>query len=437
MYFWSHDGYLNALNTEGEVIWRYETEDSMEYFPAVGPDKTVYFGAKNGYFYALNPEGELKWKFQTGDEIWSTPAITEDGTIYFGSKDNYLYALTSEGKLKWKYKTGDDIRWSKPLIAHDGTVIIGSWDGYLYGLTSKGKLRYRYKASAGIDFSPALIDSTIYFSSGSMLYALKVSTIERYADTDSIITDELIPQAPVVTGGAGLARVADARTPEVNTWTFGTSFAGDRHGADHMNDWNITTWENAVFRIFASWIPLDKLEINAAAGLGYTYLADTGALEPALGLWDGEIGARYEFLRKPQASVAAGARTFIPLRDLAFGGPRFGGAADLLASLSSRDIEGLRMHANLGTEYLENVSLTWGLGIEYHLAILNPYLEFTGEVASGGAPIRVTPGLRILTDFGLSAYYTADFGLNLAARSIDLRGRDYVDQVSAGIAFSY
>ncbi|MBN2378373.1 PQQ-like beta-propeller repeat protein [candidate division WOR-3 bacterium] len=436
LYFGSHDGFLYALTSDGELKWRYETEDTIRTFLQITPEGILYFGSDDGYLYALSTEGELKWRYQTGGKVWSTPAVDSDGAIYFGSWDDYLYALTPQGKLKWRYQTGDAIQ-SNPAIAPDGNIYFGSWDDYLYALTPKGKLKWRYKASAGISYDPILYDSTVYFVSDTLLYSINVTTLDSVASTIETEPVAEIISAPVVSGGAGLARVLDSRTPKRNTWTTGLSFAGDRHGADHMNDWTITTWENAVFRAFSSWVPFDKLEVIAAAGMGYTYLADTGDLEPVVGLWDAEIGAKYEFFRNPLASLGTDARVFIPLRSISFGGPRLGGSVKMLASITSSEIEGLSAYANLGGEYLETTALTWGIGLDYRYRILNPYVEFTGEISPDVTPVRVTPGLRFVTGFGLSIFYAADFGINLAARTVDLRGRDYVDQVSAGIALTF
>ncbi|MBD3286431.1 PQQ-binding-like beta-propeller repeat protein [candidate division WOR-3 bacterium] len=475
IYYGAHHSYLFSLSPDGEFEWNYKVGDNAR-IPAIDNNGNVYFGSLDSYLYSLTSEGKFRWRYKTEDEIWAQPIIDSNGSVYFGSLDGYFYALTSRGKLKWRYKASDPIdyrarfnpegniifadyyciysltsngrlNWkleheadigARIEVGPDGSVYFGSSDDYLYALTPHGLESWRFKAVGGNVECPKLdSNGTIYFTSDSLLYAIELEAVEPVA---SLHKDEYqsVPElAPVVTGGSGLTRIRDARTPEVNTWTIGTSFAGDLQGANHMNDWAITTWENAVFRAFVAWVPFEKLEVNAAAGIGYTYLADTGDLEKTVGLWDGEIGAAYEFTRSPGINLGTNARVFIPLRDSAFGGPRLGGSLKLLTSIPFKKLQGLNLHANLGTEYLEDIGLTWGIGVEYHLAILNPYLEFTGEVSADGSPIRVTPGFRIITDFGLSAYYAADFGLNLAARSIDLRGRDYVDQISSGIAFSY
>ena len=42
--------------------------------------------------------GDIKWKYETDNQIYSSPAIGSDGTVYVGSYDDYLYAIyTDEG----------------------------------------------------------------------------------------------------------------------------------------------------------------------------------------------------------------------------------------------------------------------------------------------------------------------------------------------------
>jgi hypothetical protein len=101
--------------------------------PAIGVDGTIYVGSANNYIYALNPDGTLKWRYQTEYWVGCTPAIGADGTIYIGSADGYIYALNPDGTLKWRYQTGH-LREFHSAIGADGTVYIGSTDNYLYAI---------------------------------------------------------------------------------------------------------------------------------------------------------------------------------------------------------------------------------------------------------------------------------------------------------------
>ncbi|MDD5688935.1 MAG: PQQ-binding-like beta-propeller repeat protein, partial [Caldisericia bacterium] len=98
-YVWTDDDYLYALNPDGTLKWKFETEgDGMHGIyssPAIGSDGTIYVGTDDDYLYALNPDGTLKWKFKANNAISSSPAISSDGTIYVGvdEGDAFLYAI--------------------------------------------------------------------------------------------------------------------------------------------------------------------------------------------------------------------------------------------------------------------------------------------------------------------------------------------------------
>lgn len=241
-----------------------------------------------------------------------------------------------------------------------------------------------------------------------------------------------VQAAPVVSGGDGLLRIIDARNQGLYSWTAGLSFAGDDHGAEHMNDWNIRTWDNSVFRAFASWVPFEPFEVTGALGLGYSYPVLMAGVSPSVGLWDLELGAKYTWPLEFW-TVGADARLFLPTRSSVLGGPRFGGA---LRALATTEMDIYAFHLNLGGRILEDPALLMGAGAAIHYEFLNPYLELSAEFLPDSFPLRLTPGLRIFTNAGISLYYAADFGLNRDGRSIDLEDNQYLNQISVGVAYS-
>lgn len=238
--------------------------------------------------------------------------------------------------------------------------------------------------------------------------------------------------APTTMGSRGLATVLDAGNDGSGKWTAGLSFSGPEHGAPHMFDWDIRTWENAVFRILGSWVPLEALEVSAALGLGYDYQLISVGSSPTIGLWDFTLAAKYT-LPLEFWDIGFDGRAFLPVRSGAFGPPVFGGAVRLLAT---NRWEMINTHLNIGGMFAEKMGAILGIGTELQYRFFNPYIELTGEIYPDSFPLRVTPGLRFVTDFGISVYYAADFGLTPDGRSINTEGREYVNQVSAGISYT-
>ena len=149
IYFGSAQGDFYALLPDGSVKsgYPYSTGEQILSSPAIGADGTIYFGSQEtpgwgqnpdpdsqvGSLWALNPDGSLKWKYQTQGWVVSSPAIDAQGTIYFGSSDGNLYAIdSSDGQLKWAYQTQNWI-FSCPAIGN-GVIYFGSSDDKLYAI---------------------------------------------------------------------------------------------------------------------------------------------------------------------------------------------------------------------------------------------------------------------------------------------------------------
>ena len=85
-----------AIDNNGIVKWNYvldEGDTINRSSPAIDANGRVYFGSWGNTLYALNSNGQLIWKFNSLNNIDNSPVIGKDGTIYFASWDGYLYAV--------------------------------------------------------------------------------------------------------------------------------------------------------------------------------------------------------------------------------------------------------------------------------------------------------------------------------------------------------
>ena len=73
-----------------QSTWQYSTSGNVIMPPVIGSDGTIYFGSDDKCFYALNSDGTLKWKFQTNGAIRTQPLLHNE-VVYFGCQDKYLY----------------------------------------------------------------------------------------------------------------------------------------------------------------------------------------------------------------------------------------------------------------------------------------------------------------------------------------------------------
>lgn len=108
----SPDGAICIGTSEGKILnidpnaqvvkWSYKSGQAttgqnafgLPSFPVVDQNGVCYQGSVDGYMYAIDKDGELKWKYQTQGPITeAAEAIGPDGTLYFTSEDGYLYAI--------------------------------------------------------------------------------------------------------------------------------------------------------------------------------------------------------------------------------------------------------------------------------------------------------------------------------------------------------
>jgi len=65
----------------------------------IGTDGTIYFGSNDNYLYALNSDGTLKWRYQTDGFVQASPALADNSLLYVVSRDGYLYVIYGSGIL--------------------------------------------------------------------------------------------------------------------------------------------------------------------------------------------------------------------------------------------------------------------------------------------------------------------------------------------------
>jgi outer membrane protein assembly factor BamB len=138
-------------------VWTFKAQD-MIISSAVVMNDVIYFGSDDGYLYALHTNGKLKWKYRTNGMIRSTPAV-KDNVTYINNYGGMFYAIDNHtGKELWSYKTegerprtGKGLNWCNPK----DRVITDPWDFF----TS----------------SPVIVDTVVYFGSGTNMYAMNLS----------------------------------------------------------------------------------------------------------------------------------------------------------------------------------------------------------------------------------------------------------------------
>ncbi|MEE1506983.1 MAG: PQQ-binding-like beta-propeller repeat protein [Candidatus Neomarinimicrobiota bacterium] len=167
---------LFAVDTTGNVLWTYETEQgSIWSIPAVDSQGNVYFIWTHRFWQpdslahavvCLDPEGDVRWSFPFG-EYPSTPGIgltiDNNGHIYFSNwTEKILYALHYNGTLKWSFDMGDSLgtgQLDTEFIcdSNDQIYFGSSFDSY-YSFTGDGSFRWSYNVGdVQFSFNPPAI----------------------------------------------------------------------------------------------------------------------------------------------------------------------------------------------------------------------------------------------------------------------------------------
>ena len=212
IYIGSDNGFLYAIDENGNELWNFATVEQVESRPAISESRqTVYVEAESRFLYAIDiTNGQQRWKLEDAfgsifddDELESSPTVGADGTpnqgmIYVGSKDGRLYAVNHNERMadplgtnfprpgtEWSFPTGAAVRSTPALDPNDGTIYFGSNNGNVYALNPNGTPKgppWPFSTSGAVRSSPVIdTDGTIYVGSDDgRLYAINADGTERW-----------------------------------------------------------------------------------------------------------------------------------------------------------------------------------------------------------------------------------------------------------------
>jgi outer membrane protein assembly factor BamB len=168
----------------GTKIWEYPVGTNTDVgSPALGPDGTIYF-IGNGSFpglYAVNSNGNLV-AYQHNTRMPDCPTVARDGRVYLADTAT-LYAYDPTLTSAAPVFTASATIISDIVLGPEGTLYFGAMDYKLYAVNPDGSLKWQYSLPVGTVATSISVstDGTIYFSSGSKLYALTRSGTKKWA----------------------------------------------------------------------------------------------------------------------------------------------------------------------------------------------------------------------------------------------------------------
>lgn len=163
IYTGSNQGTLFAVDMQGNEVWHFQADSSIECTPALY-NGLIFFGTFDGKVYALSAEdGHQYWNFTT--DGWISDGIdARDNLIYFGSQDGSLYGVEI-GNGKQTMKTTLDGRVNAPLVSDD-SIFVGTQNGTLYCINRySGNEQWKIHTDGAIVSKPLVQLKTVYVSS--------------------------------------------------------------------------------------------------------------------------------------------------------------------------------------------------------------------------------------------------------------------------------
>jgi outer membrane protein assembly factor BamB len=117
-------------------IWELELEGGIFFQEIVtGLDGTLYAGTTDersevpdpdsrGFIYALDTDGNVKWRFKTKGGIYTTPATCRTGRVIVGDSGGIIYCLTPDGKQLWRHQLPGIFAFTSPLVDDTGNTFV-------------------------------------------------------------------------------------------------------------------------------------------------------------------------------------------------------------------------------------------------------------------------------------------------------------------------
>ena len=184
----SHDNSLYCLNTKGERVWQFVTENMVNCSPAISGNTTFIAGCDEHLRAIEIPTKKQISDIPLGTYLIASPAVIGD-ILYVGSYAGEVVAMDWRKKEKvWTYKPSDrEFPIHSSAAVNDKYVIVGGQDKQLHCIHRQtGKKAWIFKARGQVNSSPVIVGDRVFVGSNDgNLYGINIDTgteVFRFTD---------------------------------------------------------------------------------------------------------------------------------------------------------------------------------------------------------------------------------------------------------------
>ncbi|NUU97559.1 PQQ-binding-like beta-propeller repeat protein [Marinitoga sp. 1138] len=193
IYFSTSDGAIYALDTYGNIIWKYNTEGFIKAPVVLNPINQIIIGDELGELYIINPDGTLYEKTELEGPISKPVSIGVNGEIFVVTDTGILYKFGAFGNEIWKKELFGNA--TTNIVVNGNNLYLGIGQ-FLYGLSSNTgeelfKISFAQQISTDLSMDK---NGNIYFGTkekkiyGYDLYGNKIFEKEL----DEVITGSIV-----------------------------------------------------------------------------------------------------------------------------------------------------------------------------------------------------------------------------------------------------